>query len=64
MVSYLSNYSPLKFIEIRPARFLISYLVTFFYFKETMLHTRIVVSQPNDYIRISGTVEYIYIWPS
>ena len=64
MVSYLSNYSPLKFIEIRPTRFLISYLVTFFYFKEMMLHTRIVVSQPNDYIRVSGTVEYIYIWPS
>ena len=31
----------------------------FLYFEETMLYSSTVVSQPKDYIRVSGTVEHI-----
>ena len=44
MVYYLSNYSPLKFIEIRPARFLISYLVTFFFTLKRRCYTLVLWS--------------------
>ena len=44
MVSYLSNYSPLKFIEIRPARFLISYLMTFFFTLKRRCYTLVLWS--------------------